>query len=220
MKIETKVPDILTSYLETEHEKALRSMFHGKDFAMTLPMHTSNFALLNDDNTANYQIGNTKIKKVIIPPLNIYINKRLIKDNMIPRNGIEYRIKYNNQPFPIAHVYGDSGYLCLGNIFVPSYVPLYSPQTPLETLFLHNDRYIAHGHPKLIISKKDKQYIYDYVENKLNTKINIPIDKDWIRHDTLWRISNLVFEESKNTKESFEIMENVFKIVFKQNTNN
>ena len=208
MKISDTLEQRLKNTLESENERALRRMMRDKQ-SILIPMHTANMRMLDTDEHGS----ETSIRRTVIPEVLITINPTAVQDGMISRHGLYYTLAQNKQAFPIAHVYSGGGSLCLGGIFVPAFIPKYSPQQPLETLFLHNDRHVSHGNPQLPVSDEQRQAIVEivYTLNKV-----FPIDvhhNDWVKKDTLWRIGEYMLNHY--TKEqAFKIMNDIFIILF------
>lgn len=212
MKLNNVIDPAIRRTLESENEKALRKMMHNRDLSTIIPMHTANMSIYS------FNTGE-QIQKTIIPELAIYIDKNGIRDEQISRSSITYRIAYNNAPIPLSHVYNDSGSLCLGNIFVPALVPLHSPQLPLETLFLHNDRNMNHGNPKLPISSELEHRIKTTLDrmtleyNGRQFPLEIKDSDNWVKYDILWRIGAEMLELFPK-KKAFENMDVIFKMIF------
>lgn len=208
MKISDTLEQRLKNTLESENERALRRMMRDKQ-SILIPMHTANMRMLDTDE----QGSETSIRRTIIPEVLITINPTAVQDGMISRHGLYYTLAQNKQAFPIAHVYSGGGSLCLGGIFVPAFIPKYSPQQPLETLFLHNDRHVSHGNPQLPVSDEQRQAIVEivYTLNKV-----FPIDvhhNDWVKKDTLWRIGEYMLNHYPK-EQAFKIMSDIFIILF------
>ena len=208
MKISDTLEQRLKNTLESENERALRRMMRDKQ-SILIPMHTANMRMLDTDEHGS----ETSIRRTVIPEVLITINPTAVKDGMISRHGLHYTIAQNKQAFPIAHVYSGGGSLCLGGIFVPAFIPKYSPQQPLETLFLHNDRHVSHGNPQLPVSDEQRQAIVEivYTLNKV-----FPIDvhhNDWVKKDTLWRIGEYMLNHYPK-EQAFKIMNDIFIILF------
>ena len=208
MKISDTLEQRLKNTLESENERALRRMMRDKQ-SILIPMHTANMRMLDSDEHGS----ETSIRRTVIPEVLITINPTAVKDGMISRHGLHYTIAQNKQAFPIAHVYSGGGSLCLGGIFVPAFIPKYSPQQPLETLFLHNDRHVSHGNPQLPVSDEQRQAIVEivYTLNKV-----FPIDvhhNDWVKKDTLWRIGEYMLNHYPK-EQAFKIMNDIFIILF------
>lgn len=212
MKLNNVIDPAIRRTMESENEKALRKMMHNRDLSTIIPMHTANMSIYSFDT-------DERIQKTIIPELAIYIDKNGIKDKQLSRSSITYRIAYNNAPIPLSHVYNDSGSLCLGNIFVPALVPLHSPQLPLETLFLHNDRNMHHGNPKLSISSDLEHKIkttLDKMMQEYNGKpfpLEIEASINWVKYDILWQIGAEMLKSFPKNK-AFENMDVIFKMIF------
>ena len=208
MKISDTLEQRLKNTLESENQRALRRMMRDKQ-SILIPMHTANMRMLDTDEHGS----GTSIRRTIIPEVLITVNPSAIKDGMISRHGLYYAIAQNKQAFPIAHVYSGGGSLCLGGIFVPAFIPKYSPQQPLETLFLHNDRHVSHGNPQLPVSEEQRRAIIEIVYS-LNKVFPIDVHHDeWVKKDTLWRIGEYMLNHY--TKEqAFKIMNDIFIILF------
>lgn len=208
MKISDTLEQRLKNTLESENERALRRMMRDKQ-SLLIPMHTANMRMLDTD---EYNSG-TSIRRTIIPEVLITVNPTAIQDGMMSRHGLYYTLAQNKQAFPIAHVYSGGGSLCLGGIFVPAFIPKYSPQQPLETLFLHNDRHVSHGNPQLPVSEEQRRVIIEIVYS-LNKVFPIDVHHDeWVKRDTLWRIGEYMLNHY--TKEqAFKIMNDIFIILF------
>lgn len=211
MRINDTLDPRIKRALESDNLRALREMTKNRP-TFTIPMHTANMRMVISDTSFNSSFD-TSIRPTIIPEMVITVNPHAIKDHMIANYGVNYTIAANGQAFPLAHVYNGSGALCLGSIFVPSYIPKYSPQQPLETLFLHNDRHVAHGRPVLPLSQTK---IRDVSEILYQLDPVFPVDihhRDWIKKDTLWRIGEqLLLKYPKD--QAFRIMHNIFTIIF------
>lgn len=208
MKISDTLEQRLKNTLESENERALRRMMRDKQ-SILIPMHTANMRMLDTDERGS----ETSIRRTVIPEVLITINPTAVQDGMISRHGLYYTLAQNKQAFPIAHVYSGGGSLCLGGIFVPAFIPKYSPQQPLETLFLHNDRHVSHGNPQLPVSDEQRQAIVEivYTLNKV-----FPIDvhhNEWVKKDTLWRIGEYMLNHYPK-EQAFKIMNDIFIILF------
>lgn len=211
MKLETELNSGFKSALKSISQKALDDVIESKQYAARLPIHTSNMQVETEQDS--------EIIPVIIPPINIYIDPAGYMDDKIAQRYIAYRVAYNNKSFPISHVFSDSGYLCLGTIFVPELIDYHSPQQPLETLFLANDRNYDHGHPNIPMTK----YRMRKVQKLLNVKfIKLP-DKliklmsqnyNWAKHDILWRITNEILKQETDKRVAFTISDELFRIIF------
>lgn len=194
MELINKLPDYLFYNI---HQKALAGLSTRDKSTYTVGMHTANMNI------------NGIIKKTIIPPLNIYIST--ITEKGVISSDIDYRITYNGQTFPLGHVYGASGYLCLGDIPVPAFVSRYDLMHPLETLFLYNDRNKHHGSPRLNISKNKHMTVCRWCEGH-----DIYIDQnqlDYIANDTVWYICSELLERY-DTNTAYRHADALFTIIF------
>lgn len=206
-KTKEATPELLEA-IKSVHERALSAMLHDKSIAQIIPIHTAMMKVLLPD-------GNTDTIQTIIPEMAIYVKTK--SQTTVARDAIEYRITYNNVPFPLAHVYGSSGYLCLGSVYVPPVVPIHSPQLPLETLFLYNDRVLSHGNPSIPLTNTQKQEISAYMKQVFPKFSNFDVDltvANWVANDTLWRLGNYVLTNTETVDDAYNIMENVFKLIF------
>ena len=203
MKRINKLPNEIKNQILTEHQKALSRMLDEKA-TVVIPMHTANMNIIEN--------GKESIRKTIIPPLAVYVGDFVVGGKVKSRE-IKYTILYNKKPLPISHIYRGSGHLCLGSIFVPQFIPAHSPQQPLETLFLHNDRNISHGNPQLPITEAQIKEVEEIRKTYLpNHKIDF--EANWVLNDTLWLIGSYLLE-THDKETAFKIMDEVFKIVFK-----
>ena len=203
--------EVLESFIyQSEHEKALNQMINGRALSSVLPIHTAPMRML-DKESASYT--GDKIRQTVIPAMNIYISKRNAKNGTISRNDIEYRITHGNVPFPLAHVYGSSGHLCLGSIFVPNTIPEHSPQQPLETLFLHNDRHVGHGNPRIPMTSAQYKEINNLLSDYGLKHHKIKDGTNLVTNDTLWVMGANLIDECGKTR-AMSIMAQVFKLVF------
>lgn len=211
MKISDTLEPKLKHALETENERALRRMRRDRH-NITIPMHTVNMRMLQSEDVK----AGDSIRHTIIPDIIISIDPQTIRPEGITKYGINYILAQNKQAFPLAHVYRGGGSLCLGGIFVPSFVPKHSPQQPLETLFLHNDRHVAHGRPEILVPVEKRQQIIEIVY-KLNQQFPIDVHhNDWVRRDTLWRIGEYMLD-NYSREQAFNIMKDIFNILFEPN---
>jgi len=208
VKISDTLEPKLKHALETENERALRRMRRDRH-DITIPMHTANMRMLQSEDVK----AGDSIRRTIIPDIIISVDPQAIRPEGLTKYGITYILAQNKKAFPLAHVYRGGGSLCLGNIFVPSFIPTHSPQQPLETLFLHNDRHVAHGRPEIVITGKQRQEITAIV---YHLDKHFPIDihhSDWVRRDTLWRIGEYMLD-NYSREQSFNIMKDIFNILF------
>lgn len=190
------IQEIPSELFETIHESALKSLTRHNS-AYNVGMHTARMNI------------NGTIKKTIIPPLRLFISR--ITSEGVVSSQIDYRVTYNNQTFPLGHVYGASGYLCLGNIPVPPFVKPTDLMTPLEILFLYNDR-VLHGSPKLNISEQQHKALVTWAM-KHNIAINAT-RHEYIKKDVLWDIGARLLQ-MYDIETAYEQADIMFKITFK-----
>lgn len=220
LKLQDEIPQAVYLAIDNARYAAMVDIFKNRKPIAVLPMHTSNMQI------EYLSSGKADIKPTIIPPLNIFVDPHGIVNDTILRQYLSYRIQYNNNPVPLSHVFNGSGHLCLGDIFVPEAIPYHSPQQPLETLFLANDRNMAHGDPILYVSNENKNKIADILVRckgqsaELNKYINDLIillqnEKNWCEHDVLWQIGNVllsIFKYDKN--QAFKIANDIYSLIF------
>lgn len=217
MELTKKFDDLLKINLNKliidENERTLQKLIGSKNHFLNIPTHVVKMKILTETDT-----NSASIKKVIIPAINIYIRRSSIRDDFVFKNNIGYLVELNNQPFPLAHVFSSTGLVCLGDIFVPNEISIYNLQVPLETLFLYNDRYLPHGEPEFLFNKKKTiPKIIDYLkENQIDFNYNL-LNKDWLKYDILWQLSNFVYEKL-DYEQAIEVMEDIFKMVFPAKT--
>lgn len=211
IKLETEINSNMKQMLESNALRALHDVIKSRDYYMQIPIHTSNM------NIEQLHTGTGRICKTIIPPLNIFLDQQGLIGDKIANRYLGYRISYNNNPIPLSHVYNSSGYLCLGNIFVPELIPAYAPQLPLETLFLANDRNMAHGDPVLSPSKEKRLQINDILHavNDYSGDLDkyISNDTNWCEHDILWQIGNELLTLLDHDS-ALIVADKIFKIIF------
>ena len=181
------------------HKQALEKITRRDKHAYLVGMHTANMKILN------------KVRKTIVPPMRVYVSE--ITDKGVVSSNIEYRIQYNHTTVPLGHVYGGSGYLCLGNIPVPAFVSPYNLMLPLETLFLYNDQNVNHGNASLKLSHKQ-----DADVRELARRYGLQVNTDstnYIPYDTLWDLGAQLLELYEKS-DAFEIANLLFNIVFER----
>lgn len=215
MKREKEVPEGLLAYFERQKQEAERAL-NQLDIFCSFPVRAVKMSIL----TNNYE--KEEFRMVIIPPVDVYTtNKAFLKQGYLKRDALSYFIAGTRKVFPYGHVYAESGYICLGTIFVPSAVPERSAAMPLETLFLHNDRNLSHGNSHLYIERREAYDIKDLVKQygiKLSTLSNVVINNpgnDIIKHDEIWNLSADVAAQ-KSLPEALNIMSEIYKIVFRK----
>lgn len=166
-------------FFESVQDKAIRQLSVLKKPGYYVGMHTVRMNI------------NGVIRKTIIPPLYLYTNG--LTEKGVDSRHIDYRIAYDGRPFPFSHVFGKSGWLCLGDIPVPYYVSPYDLMSPLETLFLYNDRNVNHGGAKLKMTANQSNWLTHWADS-LNLQINTT-KPDLIPHDTLWDLNAQLLEK-------------------------
>lgn len=197
MQIVEKLPKTL---FDSIHKKALAKLSKCQKAAYLVGIHTARMKIMGET------------RKTIIPPLNVFISN--VTEKGVMSDCIDYRVTYNGQTFPLAHVFGSSGHLCLGNIPVPRFVSKYDLMLPLETLFLYNDRVLSHGNPRLRIT--DDQHI-EIAKWCRNHQIDIGPNHNYLKHDTVWRIGAELLEKY-STGKAYEYADEVFSLIFTKPT--
>ena len=175
------------------HKQALENITRRDKHAYLVGMHTANMKILN------------KVRKTIVPPMQVYVSE--ITEKGVVSSNIEYRIQYNHSTVPLGHVYGGSGYLCLGNIPVPAFVSPYNLMLPLETLFLY------HGNASLKLSPKQDSNVRE-LARRYGLQVNTD-STNYIPYDTLWDLGAQLLELYEKS-EAFEIANLLFNIVFER----
>lgn len=211
MKRLSEVPIEALEKIKSEHEQALDKLFSQTICTYRMPMHVVAMRIKRFNKSEG-------IDRVIIPAIVIHLtDDAFITKNTLDRNGIKYSLQSTRRPFPFGHVYQNSGHVCLGNIFVPSEVSCHSPQQPLETLFLYNDRNVNHGESRITLTAADIIRIEDILKSaNIQTpdamrEVLIP-DYNLVRNDAIWALSAFVLHA--NPQNAFAIMHQIFDIVF------
>ncbi len=192
------IDELSDELFKSVHDLALSKLTSSRDRAYEIGIHTARMNI------------NGEVRRTIIPPLYVFAGKAT--ENGVISTDIDYRIVYNNQTFPMAHVYGASGHLCLGNIPVPRFVDIHSLMTPLETLFLYNDRNLNHGNPKLDISDEIHEKVCEFAQIH---QLTIPQSKQYLMYDTVWLLGAELLEQN-DTQTAYELAETLYKIIFKE----
>lgn len=192
------INELSDELFKSVHDLALSKLSSARDRAYEIDMHTARMNINGD------------IRKTIIPPLYVFAGK--ITENGVISTDIDYRIIYNNQTFPMGHVYGASGHLCLGNIPVPRFVDIHSLMTPLETLFLYNDRNINHGSPKLEITNEIHEKVCEFARIH---QLTMPKSTQYIVNDTVWLLGAELLEKNK-IHIAYELADKLYQIIFKE----
>ncbi len=215
MKREKEIPGDLLKWLESKKQKNVSEKVLNKlTLFCSFPVKAVKMKVLSG--TDEEEVFRT----VIIPPVDVYTSdSAVLKQGFFKRDALSYFISGTRRVFPYGHVYIDSGYICLGNIFVPSAVSERSAATPLETLFLHNDRNLNHGNSHLSIGQSQAENIGKIIEktgvllSELGQAvIDYPGD-DIIANDQIWILSADVAEQ-KSLPEALNIMSQIFDVIF------
>lgn len=166
------------------------------------------------------QRGDTSdLEETFVPATTIFIKpKGFLDEDHIDRDSLTYAITNTRKPFPYGHVYAGSGHVCLGNIFVPSKVPCYSPQQPLETLFLHNDRNVSHGGANLVIEKAEIEEIDDILKRngiqlEKETRGAVKPEINLVKTDGLWLLGADVYRKAGFLRGK-QVMTEIYAVLF------
>ena len=201
MKREKEVPADLLAYLKKQEEMK-QAALSKLDILCTMPVRAVKMKMLIDEVSA----------------VDIYVsNNPILKEGFLRRDSISYFVAGTRLPFPYGHVYASSGYVCLGNIFVPSAVPIYSASMPIETLFLHNDRNLSHGGAHLTITEDMAKDIKDIIHKECITLSgmarHVKADRDIIAGDEIWNLSADVASQA-DLPRALDIMERIYAVMF------
>ena len=218
MKKYDNVPDEILAALQAQKEEraalAALNKLGKKKCICTLPVRVAKMNILRGEKT--------NMEMVIVPATDIYASPEAFFDGgqFLDRNGMSYFIADTLKAFPLGHVYTGSGHICLGNIFVPAKVPIHSPQEPLETLFLHNDRRLSHGGASLILDGTTIQSIkmlllmngVDLCEEILQ---ELKSGRELLSDDLIWKISVEV-QQQKPLLDALNLMSQVYDLIFRK----
>lgn len=212
MKRKKEVPADLLAYLKKQDE--MKKVALSKLYMLcTMPVRAVKMKMLIDEVS-----GNDKFRTAIIPAVDIYVsNNPILKEGFLRRDSISYFVAGTRLPFPYGHVYASSGYVCLGNIFVPSAVPIYSASMPIETLFLHNDRNLSHGGAHLAITEEMEKDIKSIIHKERITlsgmACRVKAKRNIIAGDEIWNLSADVASQA-DLPRALDIMERIYAVMF------
>lgn len=215
MKREKEVPAELLAYLKhCKEDIPSKKIFNTLDKFCTMPVRAAKMKMLDGN-------GGEKFRTAIIPPLDVYVTgKAEFKKGFLKRNALSYFIADTHKVFPYGHIYRDSGYVCLGNIFVPSAVPKRSLTMPIETLFLHNDRNLNHGNSYLVINTGQAAALSVVVKQsgiKLSGLAQEVLKKpgtNIIKSDQIWVLSADAADQLL-LPDALSVMADIYGIIFK-----
>lgn len=219
MKREKEIPADLLAWIKDKRLSNIRK-FKKLNIYCTLPVRVVKMKVQKDDAQHDH------FRMVIIPAIDIYTtSESALEEGFLSKDTMSYFVSETHIPLPYGHIYAESGYVCLGSIFVPSAVPEISPAMPIETLFLHNDRNLSHGGASLTISKKQANLIKSIIMDcniHLSAISHPVIDNpgcNIIAHDEIWNLSADV-EEQKSLPSALHIMSDIYNIIFKSESAN
>lgn len=214
MKRLKEVPDAVLKHIKKEHERTASHKIARYIYFCTLPTRPARMQVLLEHGVDFVQ--------TIVPPTSIYLASHAFLDGEhIDRDCLAYFVAGTQNAFPLAHVYSGSGNICLGSIFVPNKVSRYTPQQPLETLFLHNDRVLNHGGASL---RLDKETVRDVagilresgIELSENMLPFLKADYELLKEDGIWRIAAEVYQQKEDLRDAVNVMDMVYKRIFIQ----
>lgn len=218
MKRQTIVPQALISQIQSEHQKALAAMSSGLPLITSIPLREVKMRILRPGKPSS-------LESVIIPGIHIYTRKnQLVTNDQIASNDMIYMLANTGQPFPLAHIFSSSGGVCLGNIFVPSMISIYTPQQPFDTLLLHNDRHVAHGGANLKLKRETVTKVFDYLK-MVNIRVSSHAQSTFkdgtnlIANDGIWILSADVLASCDSLALALGIMDDIYRIIFNTTPN-
>ena len=214
MKRLDHVPEQVLEKIKTDHERAVECILEKYQLYESLPVRPVRMRMFRSSTGTDF------LAQTIVPATSIYLSKHAFFDEEhIDRNAITYTVSGTKKPFPYGHIYAASGHVCLGSIFVPSKISRYSPQQPLETLFLHNDRNLGHGNAKLFLTEAQLKKIAECLEDN-----GVQMSKDAgdslrpchnvLQDDGIWLLGADVYSQKEDLQEAVRIMETVYSIIF------
>jgi hypothetical protein len=214
MKREKEVPLSVIKHIKASKDR-YKTALSNLDIFCTLPERAVKMRVLEDMHGKR-----DRYATVIIPSVDIYVsNNPFLRDGYVKRDSLSYFVHGTKKVFPYGHVYASSGYICLGNIFVPSAVPVHSPAMPLETLFLHNDRNLSHGNSHLVLTGQAEQAVSAIIASE-HIKLSelskrMTAGTDVIANDEIWNMSADVVQQTDLPK-ALDIMCRIYGAVFGQ----
>ena len=218
MKRYSEVPQsLLESILREQKERQRNSQTILQQYKhyCTLPVRPARMKLLR------VKEGREDMEQTIIPATSVYLGKKPFLDaDHLNRDAITYTVAGTKEPFPYGHIYQGSGHICLGSIFVPSKVSRFTPQQPLETLFLHNDRNLSHGGARLFLDQKQVWQVQLLLRD---ARINLSVDADeslkaennMLKTDGIWLIGADVYQQME-LRNALRLMEKIYQVIFQQ----
>ena len=203
MNIAQQLPEEIATYLkDTQLQK-----FSVSD-KIIIPMHKVKMRLKHPV-THKYVYQN-----VTIPDITIAINNRGNGQHYY-RDDLSYHLTMNNKAFPYGHIY-DSGYLCLGSIFVPNKIHKASIMQPIETLFLYNDANTNHGGAYVRNTEHRKNCLLDLLRKYQDKTLTAKINKadNLLIDDLLWWVVVLIQDNEYNPLTLNKQLNQFYKIMF------
>lgn len=202
-----------------ENRNQASKQFDKLNIFCTFPVRAVRMKILRDHG----MFESEEFCTVIIPAVDVYVTeKAMLKKGFLKRDALSYFVSGTHKAFPYGHVYDQSGYVCLGSIFVPSAVPERSAAMPIETLFLHNDRNLSHGGSFLYIDEDMEKDIMTFLASKKISMLDLSLRARDVRPkvniiscDGIWNLSADIVE-LKPLPEALSIMETIFAIIFRE----
>lgn len=214
MKRMKEVPKSVLDYIRNENESNISDIKAIKKSYIhfcTFPVRPARMKILGENGAS--------FRQTIVPATTVYVRKgAFLDEEHIDRDCLSYFVAGTGRPFPLAHVYSGSGSICLGSIFVPNKISIYTPQLPLETLFLHNDRVLSHGHASLMLDEEtvdDVLYILASSNIVLGKDIKkfIILGYNLLKDDIIWQVAAAVYQQ-KGLKNALELMGTIYNCIF------
>ena len=205
-----EVPNAVISHIEREKEKRHEYGLLSYTEFCRFPTRLARMKVLTGMPTGRGE----DFVQTIVPPTSVCLKgDALLDKGHFDRDALSYFVAGTKYAFPLAHVYNGSGSICLGSIFVPNKVSRYSPQQPLETLFLHNDRVLSHGGASLLLGAETASDVAGIL-----AAADVALPEHMLRflepgyelllEDGIWRIASEVYRQ-KGMKHAVAIMEEI-----------
>lgn len=213
-RLET-VPKEALKEIKSQHEQALDMIMKKYQIYATLPVRPVKMRIKRGEDKRG------SLDMTIVPATSIYLRPDgFIDKDHLNRDAITYAVTGTTKPFPYGHIYAASGHVCLGSIFVPSKVSKYSPQLPLETLFLHNDRNLHHGNAKLRLTEKEGLEINNIlrrngIELSREAEPCLSEDINILENDEIWLLASDVYHRAPDLETAITIMTKIYNTIFR-----
>lgn len=218
MKRYSEVPQsLLESILREQKERQRESQMVLQQYKhyCTLPVRPARMKLLR------IRENREDMEQTIVPATSVYLGKKPFLDaDHLNRDAITYTVAGTKEPFPYGHIYQGSGHICLGSIFVPAKVSRFTPQQPLETLFLHNDRKLSHGGARLFLDEKQVQQVRFLladagIDLSVDADESLKAENNMLKTDGIWLIGADVYQQME-LRNALRLMEKIYQVIFQQ----